>query len=603
MGTIVRRWCIGVLTVAGALALATPARPASPDSLSIAAPVPAWSVFDVVPRSEYLRRHAVSLDNYLEFTPGGVLVRPGPIGVDAAYSRWGIGRGRAALTVNGIPLNDPQNGVAPWVHVATSGVGTLSFEPVASWIEGGVELVDIPPPQNGPNTFLELSKATNDLRQRRVRFASEQGTVGLDLSYDEVLDNGYDFDARGLTIGAVGFGQSETRNTSIVLRGSPDERTTFDFGIRRFEGVVTGTLSNDKAELRKDGHLVWLDARVGAATLTVYGRGYTSERPDSDTTNETAGVVFDLRRERGRDRVRLRLRGEDINAVQDVGGAHADSKLGRAVGDLGVTRRVAPGLELFASGTAGADYETPLAWGAAAGARTFAGRSTVAVGAQRTFRLPNLGEYYLPEHAVDGRFLVGNANVSPETAFEVRADWEIHFGPAVNRVRVAWMRAADAIAFRPVTADSLTTWIAGNATAAPTMTFVEERVRAEGALGPITMVGRGAVMASSGDRFDSFASVPKVQANVSGLVGGDMFQKTSALYGGLEYVHMGERHDYNGRLLPAFDVLNLVVEGRLINTHVYLKFLNVLDQQYTTTGDYLMTPRTFEYGIQWTLFN
>jgi hypothetical protein len=601
---ISRRVWVGVGFALTALAAPVArAATATSDSLGVAAPVPAWSIFDVIPRDEYLGRHAVSLDNFLEFTPGGLLVRPGPIGVDASYARWGIGRGRAALTSNGIPLNDPQNGVAPWVHVATSGLGTLSFEPVGAWIEGGVDLVDRPPPKAGPHTFLELSKGTNELRQRRVRFASEDGPVGIDLSYDEVLDNGYNFDATGGIIAEKDFGNSETRNSSIVLRGHPDDDVRFDFGVRQFQGVVTGTLSNTKAELRKSGHVVWLDAGVGKATLTVFGRGYTSERPESSTTNETAGIVFDMRRERGRDGMRLRVRGENTSAVQDLAGAHADSKLARVVGDVGINRQLGNGTEVFASGSAAGDNETPLAWGASAGARAFSARSTVSLVAQRSFRLPTLGEYYLPAHIVDGRTLVGSAGVDPETAFELRGDWELKFGPAVNLVRASWIRAGDAIALRPRAGEPATWRVASNGTATPAMTFVEDRLRMDASFGPLTAVARGSVMASTGDREDAFASVPTIQVNASGLIGGAMFEKTSALYGGVEYMHVGPRDDYNGAALPAFDVLNVVVEGRLINTHFYLKFLNVLDEAYTTTGNYLMTPYTFEYGIEWTLFN
>jgi hypothetical protein len=31
--------------------------------------------------------------------------------------------------------------------------------------------------------------------------------------------------------------------------------------------------------------------------------------------------------------------------------------------------------------------------------------------------------------------------------------------------------------------------------------------------------------------------------------------------------------------------------------------LNVLDEAYRTEGDYLMTPATLVYGIEWTLFD
>jgi hypothetical protein len=82
-----------------------------------------------------------------------------------------------------------------------------------------------------------------------------------------------------------------------------------------------------------------------------------------------------------------------------------------------------------------------------------------------------------------------------------------------------------------------------------------------------------------------------------------MFEETSALYAGVEYLHVDERDDFAGRALPAFDVVNLILEARLIDARFYLKYLNTLDAKYATSGDYLMTPRSLCYGIQWTLFN
>jgi hypothetical protein len=35
---------------------------------------------------------------------------------------------------------------------------------------------------------------------------------------------------------------------------------------------------------------------------------------------------------------------------------------------------------------------------------------------------------------------------------------------------------------------------------------------------------------------------------------------------------------------------------------MYLAFFNAFDESYRTEGDFLMTPRTFVYGISWTLW-
>ena len=66
------------------------------------------------------------------------MARLGPIGNDAFWSRWGVGQGRARAVLNGIPINDPQDGRAPLAHIATSGLGTLTYNLDAasdSWIQ------------------------------------------------------------------------------------------------------------------------------------------------------------------------------------------------------------------------------------------------------------------------------------------------------------------------------------------------------------------------------------------------------------------------------------------------------------------------------------
>jgi len=56
-------------------------------------------------------------------------------------------------------------------------------------------------------------------------------------------------------------------------------------------------------------------------------------------------------------------------------------------------------------------------------------------------------------------------------------------------------------------------------------------------------------------------------------------------------------------LLPAFNVVNVTLIGRLQDVRFYAKWLNVLDEQYQTVAGYLMTPQTLSYGIEWTLFD
>jgi hypothetical protein len=54
---------------------------------------------------------------------------------------------------------------------------------------------------------------------------------------------------------------------------------------------------------------------------------------------------------------------------------------------------------------------------------------------------------------------------------------------------------------------------------------------------------------------------------------------------------------------PAYDVMHLKIDMTLLDAHIYFMLLNVLDEQYQTISPFLMTPRTFVYGVQWTLFD
>jgi hypothetical protein len=300
--------------------------------------------------------------------------------------------------------------------------------------------------------------------------------------------------------------------------------------------------------------------------------------------------------------VRVRVAAEETSFSQDVGAGYAARLVGGSV-VLSARSRLGSRAELFSSGSAAGDEKSNVAWGVRAGVRTVSPHSILSAEAGRSSRLPTLAERYLPAHDRDGRTIAGDTGVEPEHALEVSGTWEQRSGVLVNRVRASWIRAERAIAFRPRTVGAETWRIAANDDGSQAMFFAEERIHTEFNAGPLRTLAAGALLISSGDRAESFASVPDLQANASLLVGGEMFQGTSALYVGAEYLHMGERSDYDGRALPAFDVVNLVLNARLIDAHMYLRYLNFLDEPYTTQGDYLMTPRTFVYGIEWTLFN
>jgi hypothetical protein len=599
--------CARIVAVAAtALAAAGPAGAAEADSLGTVVP---RFTFDAVPRDAYLRRHAYSLDHFLEFEPGGLVVRYGPIGNDAFYSRRAIGRGRAILLFGGIPMNDPQSGAAPFIHTATSGADGVAFAPAGAarahgnGLEGFVSVDDAPPSNTRPRTFVELSKGDNDLRQRRVRFWSQQGEVGLDLSYDEVLDDGYAFDASGqVGEGFPDYGKSRTRNGSIVLRGKAGDGAHYAFGLRRYRSNTEGDLASEEAEANRGGHLAWMDVGVPRGSLKLYGRGFSSTYPDSASRNETAGAVmaWDALRRAG-STLSLVATGERTRATQDVGGASARDDVAR--GGITASAELGAGAPTggFLHATAALEDETG-AWGAGAGVTREIPRGVLRADVRRAFRMPSIGERYLPAHTRDGRLLEGSAGLDAETAWEAGADWVLAAGSWTNRVRAGWMAAEGNIAFRPVAGDP-SRRRASNLDGDVAMTFIEERVRVDAPMGALRILAEAAGVLSNGDRSETFASVPRLQAHASLRIGGEMFEASSALYGGVEYAYVDERRDFDARLLPAFHVVNFSIEGRLIDARLYLRLLNAFDEAYQTQGGYLMTPRTLVYGIEWTLFD
>jgi hypothetical protein len=216
--------------------------------------------------------------------------------------------------------------------------------------------------------------------------------------------------------------------------------------------------------------------------------------------------------------------------------------------------------------------------------------------------MPSIGERYLPAHTRDGFLLSGKKTLVPETALEGSADWNVRHAGILNRVRAAWMQSTDYISFAPVAGDSLARR-AANSPDTPAMTFVEERFGAATTIGAVEVLADAAARWTTGDRTGLFVSVPRTQASASLTCGTQLFEKSSAIYVGGEYAYVGERRDYNGVPLAAYNVVNLSIVGRLEGARFYAKWLNVLDERYQSVAGYLMTPRTLAYGIEWTLFD
>jgi len=165
---------------------------------------------------------------------------------------------------------------------------------------------------------------------------------------------------------------------------------------------------------KKSGHVAWAGMGIGSTRAVIYGRGYDSARPDSATTNESVGGTMSWNVQSGGQTLHMFAQGERTNATQDVGSAGAKSELtqGNAGASTELTRG---GFALFGHGVVGGDMRT-MAWGAGAGVRRDIPLGDVTVFGQRTFRMPTIGERYLPVHVRDAFLLSGTQTIDPETA-------------------------------------------------------------------------------------------------------------------------------------------------------------------------------------------
>ena len=566
--------------------------------------------FDEVTRGLYLQRHSYSLDHFLESEPGLLLTRSGPIGKQVAFSRYGIGRGRGVVYLNGIPINDPQNDMAPVTQFATSGLGILQIDGdrgnlvlQRESIEGFLRIEEQPPLTDKPRTFIELSKGDKNLRQRRIRFSSGASKVGLDIAYDELLNDGYDFDARGI-LGGLDYGKSSTRQTSFALRGQLPEGEDYSVSFRRFTSVSAGDLSSVNNEERLKGYLgVAGVALRGGAHVAVFQRGYAATFPDSVTSNTTLAVQARWSFEPTRGTTgRLGVAFEDIVATQDVGGSSDRSKLRKTTVGARFARELPVGLSGSASFT-GVDYHGLFSdWGASAGVARQMGRNARAiVRFRRGLGMPNLGELFLPAHMSGGVMVGGNGGIKAESSWEASGQLIARWGALTNELMVAGIRAVDPITFAESTVGAQQ-WSRPVNGAEEDLTVVSNRLVAHKSFRLVETRFDGGVTHTRGDRNHYFAATPRTRAGASLRAGNNLFEETSALYFGAEYVYNTERKDYDGRSLPSYTVWNFRLDGRLLDAQMYLMMLNVFDQQYQTQRGFLMTPRTFVYGITWELF-
>lgn len=589
------------------------------------APIPAarpgffhQTPFDTIGARQFASRHSHSLDDFLEFLPGYGLARLGPIGAGAGFSRYGMGRARGTVYLAHVPWNDPQSDRAPLPVIPTSAVGMIvehagggRVSPAFSSTEGAIEIIQPEPPAGKPVTAIEVSNGTYGLKQRRARFGSAQGRVGVDLSYDELRNDGYPFDAGG-EVGGPEFGRAAARTQGLGVRGALEGGERYEFAFRRYTSDFTGALDNPDTRERRDGHVGLVAASFGAVDLRVYERGHELERrrgeapPDSVTRNETVGLVINapFLQAAGRE-LELGLAYESIDATQTVGGNRSDARLEKASAGLAGSGRLPLGVGAGFGVTLSYLIDRSSEWGGHVSAgRTLGRANRLLVELRRDFRQPNLGELLLPRH-LSGAGLTeveGNDDVRGESLLEGTARWYLRAGVLENELRVSTFWANDPIQPRVVTLSPAPLVRPVNGVSEK-VGVVENRSRLSGTLMGTQLAVAAAIEAADGDRDFYFRAVPEVRVNASLSIDRSFFRNTSELFFTCEYQHSGSRLDLEGTELSSYDVLNLRLDARLVDAWLYVLLLNALDRDYETVSPYLMTPRTFVYGVAWTLFD
>jgi len=571
------------------------------------------SPFDTISAAEFRERHAFNLDHFLENEPGVMLQRRGPIGADADFSRYGIGRGRARLYLGDIPLNDPQDDRYPLAVFATTllgdivpGENTGAYLPERGNIEGAYRVLEPAPPAEKPVVAIEFSRGDRNLRQRRLRFSSVEAPVGIDFEFDELLNDGYAFDGRGLVSGQD-YGKSTGRSGGGALRGVLPGGADYAFSFRRFTSTFDGDLRSVDAELRRDGHIAAMRVSTGAFGLSVFERTHKASAPDSVTSNHTTGVLastaFDLG---GASEIVAGAGYEDIHSRQTIGGEESRPRLQKAHAAISA-RFVSEGRRLITVDAEAAHcFDLATGWGGGASAAQWFGenhRILAALG--RRFRLPNLGELFQPLHAVtaDPDFSVGgNRDVREETALEASAGWLVRAAGFTNELKATAMRVEDPIFYASAGGTAGDELLARNG-GREDLVVIDDRADLRGGLLGFSAGVGASFEYASGERERFFSGVPEYRATATADLGRDLFKGTSGFRLSAEYVRVGSRMSGSPEALPPYGVLNLKLVVRLIDANIYAQWLNVTDESYETVWPYLATPLTFAYGIEWTIFD
>jgi len=570
------------------------------------------SPLDTIRGRQYSLSRAFSLGQFLESVPGLIITRMGPIGASAAYSRYGMGRGRGVVYLGGVPLNDPQDDRAPLALTPTTSIGQLvvdgsstEYLPARSNIEGVIQIIEPLQVAPEPLVAIELSKGDHDLKQRRARYSSPNKSVGIDIGYDELRNKGYAFDARELVSGRE-YGSSTTRVQTADLRGTLSRGDRYRFSFTQFETTSMGDTTSADFVNRRTGYIALAKSSLDRLHFELYGRSYKVTTRDSLTMNHTSSVTVTVPISTGDDRYVFAGAGyENTFSRQEIGGAKAGKDLQEAFATVNGTTRVSEKTTLAASFDFAYQLDLAGGWGARlAISRELSSENRLLIEARRGYRLPNLGELFLPRHVrgtAGTTEVAGNSNLGAESSLEAGTRLHSRIGVLSNEVgwTGVWVRqpilarvvaTSPNVLIKPVNSDDAGVHV------------LQDRFRVSGSYLGVAVEATGGVLLSTGDKTGYFEGVPKLRANASASIGKSLFKNTSDFTLAAQYEHGGSRIS-GGRELSAFDVFNLKLEVRLIDAHLYLSWLNLFDRQYETVAPYLMTPRTFVYGIAWTLYN
>lgn len=589
------------------LPVASRAQPAPRDSIA-PAPTPAYwrSPSDSTSARGFLSAHSFSLDHFMEFSPGLIIERRGPIGAQATYSRYGIGRGRGSVYLGVVEMNDPQDGSAPLALVPTTAIGTLirgSAPPGRLFggrgIEGGLRLVDPEPAPGEPMTAFDVSKGESPTEiNRRARFSSAPGRFGVDFSYDELRSNGYDFDARGFVQGRD-YGRSATRVQSGGVRGIVGgERYNMTF--RDFESSFQGDENSVDAEYRRSGFIASVETTVKRFDAALYARSYRVSAPDSTTNNTTTAVRANVPLASGKSlRTSIQLAYDDVVSTQRVGGGSSEERLQVGEASINGVLEVSPNRRLAFNLDGARQFDNAAAWGAgAAFVQRMGSHYWLTLHGSRRYRLPSLGELFLPLHAAGSGSVVGNRNLDAEGSLEAGLQLQMGTGRVRNDLRGTALRVKPIL---PIVVATTPYRISPRNLDAQSTQIIEDCFEARGSFLNFDYMLSAGAQYSFGGGDGYFEGVPQLRASSGASLGRDLFRNTSGLVLTGEYVYCTERRS-DGHTLPSYGVFNLKLDVRLVEFRAYALLLNVFDEQYQTAYPFLMTPTTFVYGATW-LFN